>query len=284
MAATQSMTPDRGVGALTFSSWNVKGLNNPVKRSKVLCHLKSMNTDIIFLQETHFKNDSHSKLRARWIGQSFHSSFASKARGTAVLIRKGVPFKHRATITDKEGRFIIVAGEIFSTPITLVNIYGPNFDDPRFFQNVFSKIPDISSTNLIIGGDFNCVLDPYLDRSSAQRASPSKSRDFLNMYIKNSNVGDVWRLANPTGRDYSFHSQVHNVYTRIDYFLVDFKLIPFTFNTTYHNILISDHSPVTFALKLSEIVTTQPLWRADPYLLKDTKFCEYLRTQLELFF
>lgn len=104
------------------------------------------------------------------------------------------------------------------------------------------------------------------------------------MYIKNSNVGDVWRIANRTGREYSFHSQVHNVYTHIDYFLVDFKLIPFTFNATYHNILISDHSPVTFSLKLSEIVTSQPLWRADPYLLKDTKFCEYLRTQLELFF
>ncbi len=62
------------------------------------------------------------------------------------------------------------------------------------------------------------------------------------------------------------------------------KLIPFTFNTTYHNILISDHSPITFALKVSEIATTQPLWRADPYLLKGTKFCEYLRIQLELFF
>ncbi len=104
------------------------------------------------------------------------------------------------------------------------------------------------------------------------------------MYIKNANVGDVWRLANPTGRDYSFHSQVHNVYTRIDYFLVDVKLIPFTFNATYHNILISDHSPIIFALKVSDIATTQPLWRADPYLLKDTKLCEYLRMQLELFF
>jgi len=108
MAAAQSKTPDREVGALTFSPWNVKGLNHPVKRSKVLSHLKSMNTDIIFLQETHFKNDSLSKLR--WIGQSFHSSFSSKARGTAVLIRKGVSFKHRATIADKEERFIIVAG------------------------------------------------------------------------------------------------------------------------------------------------------------------------------
>lgn len=64
----------------------------------------------------------------------------------------------------------------------------------------------------------------------------------------------------------------------------DVKLIPFMFNANYHNIFILDHSPITFALKLSEITTTQPLWQADPYLLKDTKFCEYLRIQLELFF
>lgn len=254
MAATQINTPDKGAGALTFASWNVKGLNHPVKRGKVLSHLKSLNADIIFLQETHFKNDFHSKLRVRWIGQSFFSSFSSKARGTAILLKKGVPFKHRSTTTDKEGRFIIVAGEIFSMPITLLNIYGPNFDDPHFFQKVFSRVPDISQTNLIIGGDFNCVLDSYLDRSSTQRAPPSKTRDFLNMYIKNSNIGDVWRLANPTGRDYSFHSQVHNIYSRIDYFLVDSKLIPFTLNISYHNIVISDHSPVTFALKIPQMV------------------------------
>lgn len=62
----------------------------------------------------------------------------------------------------------MVVGEFHSTPVTLLNIYGPNNDDPEFFKKVLNLIPDVSSTNLIIGGDFNLVLDTYLDRSSSQ--------------------------------------------------------------------------------------------------------------------
>ena len=113
-------------GNLTFCSWNVNGINEPVKRGKVLSHLKSLHTDFIFLQETHLKNDSHSRLRCRWIQQIYHSNFSIKARGVAILIRKGVPFKHTSTIADKDGRYLILVGEIHSTPMTLLNIYGPN--------------------------------------------------------------------------------------------------------------------------------------------------------------
>lgn len=135
---------------LVFTSWNVKGMNHPIKRGKVLSHLKSLNSDIMFLQETHLKNDAHSRLRSNWIGHIYHSTFSSKARGAAILIRKGIPFKHKSTIADREGRYVIVTGEINSTPVTLVNIYGPNFDNPLFYQKVFSLIPDLSLTNLII--------------------------------------------------------------------------------------------------------------------------------------
>lgn len=84
-----------------------------MSRGKVLAHLKSLNTDIIFLQETHLKNESHNRPRGRWIGQLYHSTFPSKARGTAIPIRKVIPFKHKSTIADKEGRYIIVSGEIY---------------------------------------------------------------------------------------------------------------------------------------------------------------------------
>lgn len=40
-------------GQLTVVTWNVRGLNHPVKRGKVLVHLKALSSDIIFLQETH---------------------------------------------------------------------------------------------------------------------------------------------------------------------------------------------------------------------------------------
>lgn len=133
-----------------FASWNVKGLNHPVKRNKVLSHLKSLSADVIFLQETHLKSDSKDKLKCRWIGNVYQSNFSVKARGVAILIRKGVPFKLKTLKTDKEGRYIILSGEICSFHITLQNVYAPNYDD--FFKKVFSLIPDMSQTNLIIGG------------------------------------------------------------------------------------------------------------------------------------
>lgn len=64
-----------------------------------------------------------------------------------------------------------------------MNIYAPNFDNPQFFNKIFNRIPNSGQHNLIIGGDLNCVLDQYLDKSSRQRKSTSKSSDLLNTYI-----------------------------------------------------------------------------------------------------
>lgn len=145
---------------LTFTCWNVKGSNIPVKRGKIMNHLKSLHSDIIFLQETHLKNNSHARLKARWIKDVYYSSFSAKARGAAILIKKGVPFIHNSTIADKDGRYVIVSGELYNTSLTLVNLYAPNIDNPAFFKKVFSSIPNLSQTKLIIGGDFNTHLDP----------------------------------------------------------------------------------------------------------------------------
>lgn len=77
-------------GNVTFCSWNVNGVNESVKRGKVLSHLRQIQADVIFLQETHLKNDTHNKIRASWINQVYHSKCNAKARGTAIIIRKNV--------------------------------------------------------------------------------------------------------------------------------------------------------------------------------------------------
>lgn len=158
----------------------------------------------------------------------YHATCAVRSRGVAILFRKGTPFIHKSTIADKEGRYLIIAGELYSLPITLIKMYGPNTDSPSFYKHVFAKIPDILHTNLLVGGDLNLVLDPYLDRSSPRRAPPSNSSIFLKEFCNNSNLFDIRRIFNPQDRAYSFHSNVHNVYTCIDYFLVDAKLMPLT--------------------------------------------------------
>lgn len=59
--------------------------------------------------------------------------------------------------------------------VTLVNIYGPNFDDPGFFCRIFNMLPDLSNTNLITAEDHNLVLDVHLDRSSSRDCTPSSA-------------------------------------------------------------------------------------------------------------
>lgn len=107
-----------------------------------------------------------------------------------------------------------------------------------FFRKVLGLIPDISNTNLIIGADLNFVFDPHLDKSNIHRITPSNSHNLVKTYMDNMNLVDIWRTFNSLGREYSFHSKVHNVYSRIYYFLVDGKMLPYSSNPKYHNIII----------------------------------------------
>lgn len=66
----------KNLGKIIF--WNCKGLNRPIKRGNVLTHLKKLEMDIGFLQETHLRDQDHKRLRTKWIGQIFHSNFPVK--------------------------------------------------------------------------------------------------------------------------------------------------------------------------------------------------------------
>lgn len=154
-----------GGSAVRFTSWNVKGLNGPVKRGKILSHIKNLKTDIAFLQETHLRSSDQLRLKKHWVGQIFHSSFNTKARGTAVRMHKRIQFTSSSFISDPQGRYVIVSGQLFHIPVLLVNIYAPNWD-AGFVQRVVCQLPDLNTRLLILGGDFNCVMDPNLDRSN----------------------------------------------------------------------------------------------------------------------
>lgn len=125
---------------LKYVTFNVKGLNSPIKRKRVYTYLKKLKADIVFLQETHLTASEHKKLKREWVGQVFASSFNSKARGTAILISRHIPFCVNNTISDPSGRFVLVQGHMHLESWTLLNIYAPNFDDHMFTQNVFLQV------------------------------------------------------------------------------------------------------------------------------------------------
>lgn len=115
-----------------------RGLNNPPKRAKIFSHLRDLNADILFKQETHIKHTEASKLWCSWTGQIFQSTFSAKARGVAILIKNNIPFQHISTKSDPNGPFIIVTGKILTVYVTLLILYAPNFDNAGFFSEVFA--------------------------------------------------------------------------------------------------------------------------------------------------
>uniref|UniRef100_A0A672PVM5 Uncharacterized protein n=1 Tax=Sinocyclocheilus grahami TaxID=75366 RepID=A0A672PVM5_SINGR len=109
-------------------SWNVRGLNSPVKRVKVYALLKKLGAQFNTLKRQ--QSLALKSLATKFSIKVYQSKFSTKARGVAIIIKKSVPFIHKQTIKDRNGRYLVVCGEINSLPITLVNVYGPNFDDP----------------------------------------------------------------------------------------------------------------------------------------------------------
>lgn len=52
-----------GNSSIKIISWNVRGINRPLKRGKVNAHLRVLKTHVGFLQETHIKNTAAKVLR-----------------------------------------------------------------------------------------------------------------------------------------------------------------------------------------------------------------------------
>ena len=81
-----------GPCATRLISWNIKGVNHPIKHARVFTHLKSLGPDIIFLQETHLLATECYKLERGWVDQIFCSNYGARARRVAILIKRGTPF------------------------------------------------------------------------------------------------------------------------------------------------------------------------------------------------
>lgn len=263
-------------------SWNCKGLNGAIKWGNILSHLKKLEMDIGFLQETHLKDQDHKRLKTKWIGQVYHSNFRVKNRGAAIIIKKSIPFSASKVIADPRGRYVIVTGKLYNKLVTLASIYAPNIDDETFITSFFAALPNMDSHQLIIGGDFNLVLDPKIDRSSQKPCSITKSAKAIHRFMNTYKLFDPFRSLSPNTKTYSYFSPVHHSFPRIDFFLIDYAYLTNIKHCDYGAIVLSEHCPVSLHIKIGHIPTTKK-WRFNNSLLSDLNIVEELKKQIEFF-
>ena len=133
---------------------------------------------------------------------------------------------------------------------------------------------------IIIGGDFNTIINPTLDKSNRTTTNHTwQSTDTIKQFMSDLGLGDGWRLQHPSSREYSFYSPVHHSYSRIDLFLTSNSIISQISDSKIHPIIISDHAPVTFRWNPINQPKRSTKWRFNSSLLKDPEFDSYLRRE-----
>ena len=147
-------------------SQNCQGLANMLKRRDLFHFVKSKKYNSIRLQDIHLEKKMEPYVRSEWGYQVYMSPFRSNRRGVMILLNNNFEQQVECIKTDPNGNYIILNMTIQGKKVTLVNIYGPNEDNPQFYRNLKEKYSEFDNEILIICGDWNFVQNPKLTIST----------------------------------------------------------------------------------------------------------------------
>lgn len=266
---------------LRILSCNAQGLQGSEKRIDVFEYIKNKNYDIYCLQDTHFIDVNKADIINQWgNSKSIFSNFKSNSRGVAILFNKDIDIKIHKEIVDVNGNFIIVNMTIYNQQLTLVNLYGPNSDNPNFFKQISTHIDDIDNTDIIICGDYNCVLNPELDYYNYKGINNAKARETILEIINEKYLIDPFRENHPTKKKFTWRKKSPCKQARLDYFLISESLRQFVKKSDIESGYRSDHSMVILELNFTNFKQGRSYWKHNNSLLSDIDYINIINEKI----
>jgi exonuclease III len=259
---------------LTVISLNCRGLNDAGKRRDVFHYLREKSYNIYFLQDIHITDKMVSYVTSEWGYQAYFSPFRSNSRGVCILFQNNFEFKVERVIKADDGNSLIVIIQFKGEEFTLVNIYGPNSDEPVYFHTLKDKIKNFK--NIIMGGDFNLVLDAAKDYHNYRNINHPNAREAVHALSQELELCDIWRELNPERLRYTWRrTNPHLQQSRLDFFLISEQLVTKTHHADIKYGYKSDHSMITLTLRFSdEKIERKTFWKFCNAHLKDSKYLD----------
>ena len=184
--------------SLSISTYNVNGIGKMSKKKSIFNHIKQHQIDIVFLQDSHSTNDNKTPWSMEWGGEIIWLRGTSRSKGLAVLLRRALRYRIIKIFNGSDCRYQFVELEIFGHCMTLCNVYGPNTDDPNFLSTLFKQLNDFTCSEIVMGGDFNVILNHTLHKENVSNHSNKLARDNLLSHMRLLNLKDVFREINST--------------------------------------------------------------------------------------
>lgn len=265
---------------IKFVSMNCQGLSNTVKRADTLNFLRGKNHSVYFLQDTHFTTNEEKYIRTMWGFECFFSNFSSQSRGVAIMFNNNFEFQVHKIHKDETGNKLILDITLEGKRLTLINIYGPNKDNPNFYKEILSFIKETNNP-VIIAGDFNLILDSEYDAKDYININNPKARDeVLNLMIE-CNLVDCWRELHLEVYQYTWRKKNTDKQARLDYFLISESLFMDVVETKIMPGYKTDHSLVFIEFDFGKFTRGKSFWKFNNSLLKDKKYVEEIKKTIE---
>lgn len=178
----------------------------------------------------------------------YEDSTTKRAQGVAIGFARGVRLTMERLV-DSDGRYLFLRGRLNYVDLALWQIFTAQI---KYLQPpVVEKLMEVKKGGVIMAGDFNLCIDPGIYSTSQVQGTGNAQLKILKIKLYQNQLMDGWKIQHAKIRDYTLHCPVHGSYSRIDYFLIDHRLLESVVSTNIEVTSLSDHAPVTMKMKIA---------------------------------
>jgi len=236
-------------------------------------------------QETHSIKETNSeweKSLPDW--KILFSNGKSNSKGVCTAIKNDLGLQVNQTICDNNGQFLILDCTLEDLKLFIINIYAPSTSGEKeyivFLNNLRHNLEKVydSISPIIMGGDFNYILDYNIDRKGGTVKKWVQCNKILNSFIETHELIDIWRMRNPKRQKFTWRRKTPTpVQSRLDYWLVSDSMQGFITECSISPGIQSDHSSIRITVSHGKSQKGPGLWKFNNLLLEDNNYVTQMK-------
>ena len=262
-------------------SANCQGLGSKEKRNDVLSFFKEQDASIICLQDTHWVERDYNNLRTLWGNEIYISGGQTNSRGVAILLNSNFEYTVLDCKSDNKGNYLNLQLRLTTITLNLVNVYGPNSDDPKFYEVIENLIDEENFDYNLICGDLNLVLNPEIDSFNYKHINNPRARQSVLSMISGHDLCDLYREFHPEKKRFTWRRRHPLKQARLDYFLASTNILDLIKNCEISISYRSDHSILKLEIMLNKFERGKGIWKFNNSLLENPEYLQLINNIIE---
>ena len=136
--------------------------------------------------------------------------------------------------------------------------------------------------SIILGGDFNMILDGMLDHAGSAIQAKSRFNTTFLQFMDKLKLVDIWRKRNPGKRQFTFRQKTPLIQSRLDYWIISSNMETFIEKCEILSSISPDHSVILLRcnnLKRS-LMRGRSYWKFNNSLCSDKTYTSGLKNEI----